>query len=292
MEINKISFIIVTYHSHDLIKECVDSVYAHSDINEKMFELLIVDNSDSDGHQELLQALQNIQKPNLRILKNEKNLGYGAGNNTGIKAASGNIIAVMNPDVRLTEPLLKDALQKFEADEQLALLGYRQTGGKNLSFYRKPEWKFFLSDWYVRIKNKLHFFNYKKDFLSGAFFFADKEKFAEIGMFDENIFMYFEEADISNRIIAKQYKIKFDKTKSYLHLIGNRIQFSQHSFTREISSLAYYLEKYGINKKHYLKKLQQEYRLKLFAASLINDEPRKEKFRKELETIRRTFGKK
>ena len=57
--------------------------------------------------------------------------------------------------------------------------------------------------------------------ISGACFFIDKQKFSEIGLFDENIFMYGEESDIHYRIPTKN-EIVFSKKMRYVHLAGGR----------------------------------------------------------------------
>lgn len=291
MEINKISLIIVTYNSHELIVDAVKSIYKYADLDQDDYEIIIVDNSDTHHHTILKNIIFNdFKDKNIVILHNEKNGGYGQGNNIGIKASTGEIVCIMNPDVRFTEPLMKDVLSKF-ANPNLALLGYKQLGGFNYSFYRKPEYKTAISGWLSKINNKLHIFNSKKDYLSGAFFFINKDKFEKIGMFDENIFMYFEEPDIANRITSEGYEIIFDKSKSYLHLVGNRITYTEKSFISEMNALKYYLKKFNVDMKHYHQKFRNEYQLKSFAAQLLNDKDRSEKFKKELQKINEIFNK-
>ena len=289
MEVNKISIIIVAYNSDELIVDAIKSIYKYADLDQSDYEIIVVDNSDTQHHLILKKVIEkNFNDEEILLIHNEKNGGYGQGNNMGIKASSGNIVCIMNPDVRFTEPLMIDVLSKF-SNHSLALLGYKQLGGFNYSFYRKPEYKTAFSGWLCKINNKLNFFNSKKDYLSGAFFFINKEKFVEIGMFDENIFLYYEEPDIANRIAAKGYEIILDKSKSYLHLVGNRIAFSEKSFVNEMNALKYYLEKFKIDIKIYHQKIKNEYQLKSFAAQLLNDKERSEKFKKELQKINEIF---
>ncbi|SKB87499.1 Glycosyltransferase, GT2 family [Soonwooa buanensis] len=291
METVEISIIIVTYNSQDLIKGAIDSIYNLADISKTRFEIIIVDNSPFDGHQLLKKNIENnfYNASNLYVIHNVKNGGYGQGNNVGICKAKGKIICIMNPDVLFLEPLMKDALLKFQSNSQLALLGYKQTGGFDYSFYLKPEFRNSFSGFQMKLYNKFENFSAIKHYLSGAFFFIDKEKFEKIGLFDENIFMYFEEPDVSNRLLNAGYEIQYDKSKKYMHLVGNRIEYSDFGFKNEMKSLLYYIKKHGLNKKKFLTAFVSEYRVKMRIAKIIGDTNRLEKFSKELSLIQEIF---
>ena len=270
-------FIIVTYNSHLLITDAIKSIL----INENdfsSFEIIIVDNSNDKGNQLLVSVLEKEDLHSLvKVIRNPQNTGYGAGNNLGIKNANGKYIIVMNPDVRLIEPLLSHTKLIFEKNSKTILIAYRQLGGQNISFYRKPEHGFLFSGWYLKLKNRFNLFNSKKDFLSGAFFFAEKEKFIDIGLFDENIFMYNEESDISSRINLKKFEIKFLPEKSYIHLLDER-PFNPNAFRSEMIALKYYIKKYNINEKKIILRNLLELRIKKKLAKLFNKNEAVEKF--------------
>ncbi len=285
----KITYIIVTYNSQDLIRDAIQSIYDFSDINPSDFEVIIVDNSNNEMHQILLKEISDLKSLyNIIIIHNIKNGGYGQGNNIGIKAAKGKIISIMNPDVRLIEPLAKDVLHKFNS-MHLGVLGYNQMGGGDYSFYIKPECRGFLSGWKMKLLNKINLFSETKHYLSGAFFFADKQKFEEIGFFDENIFLYFEEPDISNRMIKAGYSINYDQSKKYVHLVGDRISYSDFGFRNEMKSLSYYLKKYNIDEAKFLKTFLKEYSIKLKVAKLLSNKERVQKFIEEIKVIKEVF---
>lgn len=271
------SFIIVTYNSHLLITDAIKSILLNEN-NSSSFEIIIVDNSNDKGNQLLVSVLEKEDLHSLvKVIHNPQNTGYGAGNNLGIKNANGKYIIVMNPDVRLTEPLLSDTKGIFENDNQTILVTYKQMGGQNISFYRKPEHGFLFSGWYLKLKNRLKLFNQKTDFLSGAFFFAEKEKFVNIGLFDENIFMYNEESDISNRINLNKFKIRFLPQKSYIHLLDER-PINPNAFHSEMKSLKYYIKKYDINEKKIISRNLLELRIKTIIAKLLNKKEATDKF--------------
>lgn len=288
----EISVVIVCYKSDDYIVDCIDSIISYSDLEQDHFEIVVVDNSpkeDADRNFKNLRARYSFR--NLILIHNTHNGGYGQGNNVGISASQGKYICIMNPDVRLLEPLFKDVLIRFNNSE-LALLGYRQTGGFDLSFYIKPEFRSAISGWKTKFLNKFQLFDSRKHYLSGAFFFVSKEKFEEVGLFDENIFMYFEEPDIGNRLAAKKYKIEYDPSKRYLHLVGERLTWSAQSFSFEMRSLKYYLKKFNIPENTSIRRYLAEYQLKILIAKILNDKNRLEKFRNEAAYIKSMFLKK
>ncbi|TRX40135.1 glycosyltransferase [Flavobacterium restrictum] len=282
----KISIIIVTYNSLDLIQDCIDSIFNFSDVLQEQIEIIVVDNSDDVASFALFELIKKRYSDSVLLLKNKTNLGYGHGNNLGINASTGTIVCVMNPDVRFTEPLLKDVFQKFESNQKLGLLGYKQMGGKNLSFYLKPEnqWSIFSSG-IVKLFNRINFFNSNNFYLSGAFVFLDKSKFSLIGKFDENIFLHYEEPDIANRFLKKGYDIYFSRQKKYQHLIGERKTVSDFTIKVQSQSLKYYLEKFNIDKRGFCNQKKIEYQLKISIARLIKDHERVANFENELKNI-------
>lgn len=227
-----------------LIEECIRSILQFNKIND--FEIIVVDNSPIEN-QKIIEKKCNKFNEHIIYLPNQ-NLGYGQGNNVGIKRATGEIVCVINPDVRFVEPFVEIVKSFFDNDEKNALLGFKQIGGCNLSYYLKPEYclPFFYS-FIVKMFNKLKIYNSKFFFLSGACFFVSKRKFEEIGLFDELFFMYYEEADINNRFLKSKCKIKYLNNIKYVHLVGDRKAVSIPLFEYEIESLYKYLKKYNLN---------------------------------------------
>ena len=83
-------------------------------------------------------------------------------------------------------------------------------------------------------------------FISGACFFLDKKKFDNIGLFDENIFMYSEEFDINRRIRAHGYDIRYDHNIGYVHPMHQRI-YNEKSEEDSFRSFIYTRNKYKID---------------------------------------------
>ena len=259
-----LSIVIVTYNSLNLIEDCIDSILQYNDLGENNVEIIISDNSDDSNATELELLLTKKYGDQVNYYHNKSNLGYGNGNNHGIARSESNIVAVMNPDVRLCESLFKDGLKSFSENKKLAFLGYKQLGGANLSFFFHPEYYFsFLNTPLIRFCNVFNIFTARFHYLSGAFFLVDKKKFEQIGLFDENIFLFFEEPDIVKRFIKLGYDVSYNPKFSYQHLVENR-DFSAKSYLNWLNSLNYYCRKHQFNIYSYIKRLRLEYQVKIF----------------------------
>ena len=130
----KLSLIIVTYNSSNHIYDCLDSVFTYNDIG-KDLEVIIVDNNS----QEQLMMFDGVRAKygdKVVLINSGKNGGYGYGNNFGIKMSSSPIVIVMNPDVRLVEPLFQQILDIFES-QTLGMIGVSFVDGSS-PFYYKP----------------------------------------------------------------------------------------------------------------------------------------------------------
>lgn len=231
MDVNKgkqflVSIIIVTYNCEGDIYDCIRSIHAYADIPLGEIEIIVVDNCSEDGEGMFLR-LRECFGESLVLLRNTRNGGYGQGNNIGIRQASAPIVLIMNPDVRLMEPVMKPALQAFEADERLSIYGMKMmqtpTKPSNNSFACTYMMNGYLFTLLSSVANKLDWFMPRCMHISGACFFLRKEPFERIGLFDETVFLYGEEDDIHYRL-RKMFGAHFvyNKHLHYLHLTQGR----------------------------------------------------------------------
>src|SRR3989344_650392 len=89
----KLSILILNYNSKGLLKQAVRSIDA-TELS-LHYEIIIVDNASQDGSVDMIEH----DLPHVRLIKSPHNLGYGGGNNLGIRHARGEYILVINPDV-------------------------------------------------------------------------------------------------------------------------------------------------------------------------------------------------
>jgi len=237
------SVIIVSYKKLDILIDCLNSIYKYNDIGDKL-EIIVVDNSPEDNIYNYIKS----NYKNVIILKSE-NRGFGAGNNLGAKIARGKYLLFLNPDTILIEPIFQFAIKKFEENNSLALFGIKllnENLKRNWSFYFIDEDSFFRA-MLIKLFRKMDFFVDGKMCIAGADIFIRKKIFFDIGMFDENIFMYGEEADLARRIKANNYEIKYFKDKSLIHLGGETVANKSSAIREGLRSTKYYCKKYNID---------------------------------------------
>ena len=249
----KITVVIVTYNSERHIYGCLESLFQYNDIGDDL-EVIVVDNCSKD-YEGMTRNITAHYGDRVQFLQNSKNGGYGQGNNVGIKASTAPIIMIMNPDVRLCEPLFRTVYSEFDYNKRMAIYGLTQRH-ENGSLGRSTSWT---SRLYPYIAEPLRYicgmFNLywqRYMYVSGACFFIRKTAFEEIGLFDENIFMYNEEDDIHSRLIKSgKWKIKYDRGRSYLHLhpvVTNYCEENYGWLEKNLDSLIYINIRDGISR--------------------------------------------
>ena len=227
--------------------DCLASVYRYNDIGEAL-EVIVVDNNSDD----VLPIFGEIKDKysDVLLIRNSENKGYGAGNNVGIRVASAPIIMIMNPDVRLLEPVFTSALHAFE-DHSVVMYGMKQklpNGKDSASFFwtllDNPVKAYF---YIVKLFRPRDIYIQSKMYISGASFFVRRSDFFQIGLFDENLFLYAEEDDIRIRLLSLgEKRIIYDKKRTYMHFFDNR-EVSLRKLRQLFVSKCYLCRKNGIN---------------------------------------------
>jgi GT2 family glycosyltransferase len=127
-----VSINLLTYNAERYIEACLNSVFNQTYPH---LEILIIDNASTDGTVDYLknfwkqytqierQAPQLSRwqnKPRLKIIFNQKNIGFAAGHNQGIKASKGEFILCLNQDVVLDNDFIRNAVEIFKQDHKVA----------------------------------------------------------------------------------------------------------------------------------------------------------------------------
>lgn len=273
-----LSIIIVNYNSLEYLKKCVESIYCFNDIGEK-FEIIVVDNSENDE----ADIWMKDNHPECKFVNNE-NKGFGQANNVGSNIARGKYLLFLNPDTLLVEPILEFAISCFENDDKLGAFGLKLidiNGNKNTTF----GWRLsmgLLTISFSKFCMKHDIFIPSKMFTSGADIFIRRDVFDDCGKFDENIFMYCEEADIANRINQIGYHISYFPQKKIIHLEGKSTSDNiAKKYKILLKTREYYCAKYNLNFYALLKKEYCYCSLKYYYMLLNKNNPYKE-IREEL----------
>ena len=111
----KASVIILTWNGKEVIRDCLEAVLAQDYAD---FTVWVVDNGSTDGTPDLVAG----QFPQVRLIRNERNLGFAAGNNMGLRAAGGDLLVLLNQDTRV-HPGWLTALAAAVKDPSVGIVG-------------------------------------------------------------------------------------------------------------------------------------------------------------------------
>jgi GT2 family glycosyltransferase/glycosyltransferase involved in cell wall biosynthesis len=113
------SIIILTYNNQAITRQCLESIFTHTSY--PRFEVIVVDNASTDNTVEYLHSIA-AAHPNVRLVLNSKNLGFAAGNNQGVSAATGEYIVFLNNDTVVTPGWLSRLISHLK-DPQVGAVG-------------------------------------------------------------------------------------------------------------------------------------------------------------------------
>lgn len=269
----KVAMIVVAFNDAEETVKYVEKISKYENIQ----RVVIVDNHSTDLN--TFELLKESESEKVVILQSDKNGGYGYGNNFGIryleeKGEKYDYIIISNPDIEVQESAINRCLDVLENDEKIAICAPRMFNRNNKPI-RRSSWKIrtFALDvvhstrileacFYAKLrKGEYSEEEYAKDLLeveaiSGAFFIVKYEILKEIGSFDENVFLFYEEDILAKKLQEKGYKtvsindVKFIhyesqtigktlnyynkmkqlyKSKMYYHKTYNHIKFWQRS---------------------------------------------------------------
>lgn len=185
----RLSIIIVTYFSERDIYDCLQSIWKHCDIEREELEIIIVDNSPES--EPMFNKLKEFYDDKIVLIHNSHNGGYGQGNNIGIEKAQAPIVMVMNPDVRLTEPIFNTALLAFDHNARLLMYGMKQMISTHQestnSFCCTSMMNGYIATILNAICTRIEWYMPKYMYLQGSCFFMRKEMFTKIGLYNEQM---------------------------------------------------------------------------------------------------------
>ncbi len=250
-----LSIIIVNYNGMKFLEDCLNSI---KHLVSVPHEVIIVDNASTDKSCEYLERTF----PETTLIKNEKNLGFSAGNNIGVKKALGEYVLLLNNDTLLRTDL-KVAIDIFAKNEKLGVLGGRLFYGNgslqfSLGYEHTPSRIIFswlglgsfskAPEIFKQVETNPKFYEgYQSgvDWVSGAFFFTRKSLWEELGGFDEKYFMYVEEVDFCKRVELNGNEVAFTPEVEVTHFhAGGKAWVGERAMINTINSYLIYLEKF------------------------------------------------
>ncbi len=247
-----ISVIIVSWNVKDKLRLCLKSLLA-----EEVQEIIVVDNNSADGSPQIVRQ----EFPQVILLAKEINFGFAAAVNQGIIRSTQEIILLLNPDTEVKPGALKLAILFFKEHQKAGIVGgrlFNSNGSIQKSVRRQPT---LFSQVVVLLKlgyllprllnNYLaQDFDYEKiqivEQVSGAYFFINRKLIKDIGVMDENFFLWFEEVDYCKRAQDTDWEIWYVPEVTATHIAGASFRQLSHTKRQLIfnHSVSYFFRKH------------------------------------------------
>lgn len=200
----KVSIIIVSYNVCRLLDECLQSVEkAIEGINADIY---VVDNQSSDHTVETLTP----KHPQVHFIANTENVGFARANNQAIRQSDAEYVLLLNPDTVVFEPTIKGCLYFMDAHPEAGGAGVRMLTAEGTP---APESRRAVPTPWVSMLKMLGFTRRyymshlswdepaQIEVVSGAYCFLRRKALDQVGLLDEDFFMYGEDIDLSYRLL-------------------------------------------------------------------------------------------
>jgi GT2 family glycosyltransferase len=212
-----ISIVILNYNQIKVTCEFIEST---KNLTYKNYEIILVDNASKENPTELIRT----QYPHVKLIVNEKNLGFTGGNNVGIMAGKGDFFFVVNNDTEVTPNLLEKLIEPFYKDPSIGVVSPK------IRYFSSPniiQYAGFTEINPITGRNSViggkeedrgqHDTPGYTAYAHGAAMLVKKEVIDKVGMLADMFFIYYEELDWSAHIRRAGYKIYYQPEALIFH---------------------------------------------------------------------------
>lgn len=245
----KISIVIVSYNVSKLLDECLQSVArALQGIDGEVF---VVDNHSVDKTIAMLKE----KHPEVKVIANEENVGFSRANNQAIRLSEAKYVLLLNPDTVVYENTLHGVLDFMDKHPEAGGAGVRMLTREG---HRAPESRRSIpTPWVAMLKmlgaTRRYYMSHLSwdepgqiEAVSGAFFLVRRKALDQVGLLDEDYFMYGEDIDLSYRLLKggwQNWYLPYD----IIHYKGESTQKSSFRYVHTFyqAMLIFFRKHYG-----------------------------------------------
>jgi GT2 family glycosyltransferase len=269
-----LSIIIVNFNAEKLILRCLQAVY--NTIGDAHCEVIVVDNASTDNSAAAVER----DYPEVRLLRNTENVGFARANNQALQLARGRYFLLLNSDAFLHDGAIPRLIEYMDANPDIGASGCRlfyEDGALQGSCFSFPTplTELWQALWLDRLFPSSHIFgrfrlsywgfdSYRDvDWVMGAVMMVRRESLLQVGLFDEEYFMYSEEMDLCFRLKKAGWRISFIPEVTATHIWGGTSRQN-----KELAFIRLYKSRVLFSRKHYGPLPTLLYKLVLFGGSL------------------------
>ncbi|WP_322797996.1 glycosyltransferase family 2 protein [Thermoflexus sp.] len=219
-----LSLVILTYNTRELALRCLAGLYEEA--LARGWQVIVVDNGSTDGTAEAIAG----RFPGAELIRSERNRGFAAGMNLGLRRARGEVIVLMNADVEASADTLAAAAEALQARPDVGALSplLRMPDGRPqpFAFGGDPSPIYLLRRGLRALlgRGPLHRWEVEEpievDWVSGACMLVRREVIERVGLLDEGFFLYFEDNDWCRRMRRAGWRIVYDPRFQVVHWGG------------------------------------------------------------------------
>ncbi len=226
----KLSIIIVSYNTCDILRGCLESIYVNRPCGG--FEVFVVDNNSVDGSPEMVA----LEFPQVGLIRNAENKGFAAANNQALRLCCGDSILLLNSDTLVIADVLDRSLSYLQENSDVGAMGCRvlnRDGSLQYTCFRWPSLAvlfitasglalvpFKSLKGYERMRWWKRDTACEVDAITGCYLMLRREVLLAVGELDEDFFFYGEETDWCRRIQRAGYKTVLAPVGEIIHLGG------------------------------------------------------------------------
>src|SRR3989338_758392 len=227
--------IIVSWNTQELLRNCLKSLGMELGRTNLVSQVFVVDNNSWDGSADMVTQ----EFPLVRLIANKENLGFAAANNQVLKNVESEYILLLNPDTEVKPGAIPSLIKCFDIDAKIGVVApqlLNSDGSVQRSCRRFPSMsgmfaelmglsRFFPKQfWAYRMLDFDHMTSRFVDQPEGACLLIKRSVLDQVGLFDEQFFMLFEEVDWCKRISLAGWKVWFTHSAQVVHFYGQSIK--------------------------------------------------------------------
>jgi N-acetylglucosaminyl-diphospho-decaprenol L-rhamnosyltransferase len=235
--VSSVTAIVVAYDSAHVLPACLDA------LSREGVPAIVVDNASEDGSADVAEAR------GAEVIRNSRNEGYGRANNIGARAARGEFILILNPDLAVDPGAVSDLFAASERYSDAGIFAPRIVEPDGRLFFQPQS---VLSPYLTNPAGKLSLPDGDccAPFLSGACLMIQRDLFLTIGGFDPNIFLFYEDDDLCRRVADAGHALVHVHAAVARHVRGGSSASKPGRVFRarwhQAWSRAYVAKKYGL----------------------------------------------
>jgi N-acetylglucosaminyl-diphospho-decaprenol L-rhamnosyltransferase len=253
---HEISVVIPSWNTRDYLRACLESLRATP---KPSTELIVVDNGSADGSADLVAELE----PDATLIRNEKNEGFARGSNQGMRVATGKYVLLLNTDTEFRADALQRMHAFLEENPTYAAVAPRlihPDGRTQRTIQEFPNLRttlFFstpLERWFPNSRELRRYFIRDWDQESSrdvdqppaACLLIRKQVLDQVGLFDEELWLFYNDVDLARRLKAAGWKTRYLAEAEVVHHVGaSTSKFAGFVPEWQKNRLAFYRKHHG-----------------------------------------------